>query len=61
MWDNLANTEEKVENLFVAQQMKKVVVPKRFDLFGNLGRDHDTGLAAGPVDFGDCGDEVVGL
>ena len=61
MWDNLANTEEKVENLFVAKQMKKVIVPECIDLFGNLGSNHYAGLAAGPVDFGDGGDEVVGL
>ena len=61
MWDNLANTAEKVENLFVAQQMKQVVVPECFYLIGNLGSNHDTGLAAGPVDFRDGINESVRL
>ena len=60
MWDNLAK-EEKVEKLFVTQQMNQVVVQERFDLFGNLGSNHYAGLAAGPVDFRDGINESVRL
>ena len=41
--------------------MKQVVVPKCFDLIGNLGSNHYSGLAASPLDFRDSGDEVLGL
>ena len=50
-----------VSDLFVSQQMKQVVVPECIDLIGNLGSNHYAGLAAGPLDFRDSGDEVEGL